>query len=175
MPLYFAYGSNMDRAAMRARCPGSRPLGPARLPRHRLAVMPAGYLSIVRDPRRTVWGLLWDLALADVPALDRYEGIAEGLYRKAQQPVLTDAGPRRALVYLGRGEGGVPRPGYLEDVIAAARAVLSPGAVGEIEALLPARAGPRLGGAEAGLPRVRPTRSSPLDPPLAAGVRRLRS
>ena len=175
MPLYFAYGSNMDRAAMRALCPGSRPLGPARLPRHRLAIMPAGYLSIVRDPRRTVWGLLWDLALADVPALDRYEGMAEGLYRKALHPVLTDAGARRALIYIGRGEGGVPRPGYLEDVLAAARAVLSPAAVGEIEALLPARPGERLGAPGAALPRVRPTRSSPLDPPSLGGVPRLRS
>ena len=37
---------------------------------------------MVRDPRRTIWGLLWDLALSDVPALDRYEGVAGGLYVK---------------------------------------------------------------------------------------------
>ncbi|RYE82539.1 MAG: gamma-glutamylcyclotransferase, partial [Hyphomicrobiales bacterium] len=35
MPLYFAYGANMDIAAMRERCPRSTPLGLARLPRHR--------------------------------------------------------------------------------------------------------------------------------------------
>ena len=123
MPLSFAYGSNMDVAAMRARCPGSRPLGVARLPRHRFVIMREGYASVVRDPRGTVWGLLWDLALADVPALDRYEGVASGLYVKAQQPVLTGAGAKRALVYLGRGGlGGTPRPGYLEGVVAAARA-----------------------------------------------------
>ena len=27
MPLYFAYGANMDRAAMAERCPRSTPLG----------------------------------------------------------------------------------------------------------------------------------------------------
>lgn len=123
MPLCFAYGSNMDLAAMRVRCPGSRPLGVARLARHRFVILRSGYASVARDPRGTVWGLLWDLALADVPALDRYEGVASGLYVKAQQPVLTGAGPKRALVYLGRGAaGGTPRPGYLEGVVAAARA-----------------------------------------------------
>ena len=66
MPLYFAYGSNMERAAMQKRCPHSRPLGPARLVRHRFFVCADGYASVARDPRRVVWGLLWDLALADV-------------------------------------------------------------------------------------------------------------
>ncbi|ACL56869.1 gamma-glutamylcyclotransferase family protein [Methylobacterium nodulans] len=121
MPLYFAYGSNMDRAAMARRCPASTVRGIARLHRHRFVIMREGYASVVRDPGATVWGLVWDLALADVPSLDRYEGVASGLYLKAQQPVVTDGGVRRALVYLGRSQGGVPRPGYLQGVIAAAR------------------------------------------------------
>ena len=83
--------------------------------------MREGYASVERWPSGTVWGVLWDLALSDVPALDRYEGVASGLYVKAQQPVSTEGGVRRALVYLGRGNGGVPRPGYLEGVIAAGR------------------------------------------------------
>ena len=64
MPLYFAYGSNMDRAAMAARCPASKALGSARLARHRFIVTSDSYASVVRDPRRTVWGLLWDIAFA---------------------------------------------------------------------------------------------------------------
>lgn len=137
MPLHFAYGSNMDRTAMAARCPGARAIGPARLPRHRPVIMPEGYASVARDPRGTVWGLLWSLALADVSALDRYEEVGRGLYRKAVLPVLTEAGPRRALVYLGRGEGGTPLPGALEDVLAAARAAGLP------EGYLPVLAGLR--------------------------------
>jgi hypothetical protein len=121
MPLYFAYGSNMERAPMAARCPRSRPLGIARLMRHRFIVSADGYASVVRDPRGVVWGLLWDLALSDVPALDRYESLATGLYTKAVQPVLTASGPRRAMVYIGRSaERGEPRPGYLEAVVEAA-------------------------------------------------------
>ena len=123
MPLCFAYGSNMDFGQMAARCPASRPLGPARLARHRPAIMREGYLTVIRDSRRDVHGLVWDVSLADMAALDRYEGVSGGLYAKAQLTVLTAAGARRALVYLGANAGpGRPRPGYLEAVLAAAAA-----------------------------------------------------
>jgi gamma-glutamylcyclotransferase (GGCT)/AIG2-like uncharacterized protein YtfP len=137
MPLYFAYGSNMDRAAMAARCPASRPIGPGRLARHRLMITREGYASVVRDPRRTVWGLVWEIAFADMPALDRYESVAGGLYVKLLQPVLTETGARRALVYVARtGASGQPRPGYIEAVAAAAReAGLPADYIREIEAL----------------------------------------
>jgi gamma-glutamylcyclotransferase (GGCT)/AIG2-like uncharacterized protein YtfP len=127
MPLYFAYGANMDRAQMAARCPRSNPLGLARLMRHRLAVMREGWLTVVRDPRAAVHGVLWDLALADVPALDRFEGVGERLYVKAVQPVVTDAGPKRALIYLGTNAGpGKARADYLSEILAAARASALP-------------------------------------------------
>jgi gamma-glutamylcyclotransferase (GGCT)/AIG2-like uncharacterized protein YtfP len=121
MPLYFAYGSNMDVAAMAKRCPRARPIAPARLIRHRLAVMREGWLTAVRDPRAVVHGVLWELTLADMPALDRYEGVAQGLYRKAIQSVATGAGPKSALVYFGANAGpGTPPQGYIEAVLAAA-------------------------------------------------------
>lgn len=121
MPLYFAYGANMDIAAMATRCPGSRPLGPARLPRHRFIITRDGYASVVRDPRREVRGLLWDLALSDVRILDKFEEVDRGLYTKINQPVITPTGPKRALIYIARtAEVGVPRPGYLESVMLSA-------------------------------------------------------
>jgi hypothetical protein len=66
--------------------------------------------------------------------------VATGLYGKLVQPVLTDVGPRRALVYVGRSaEPGLPRPGTLEPVIAAARAIGAPDPyLRELEAWLPA-------------------------------------
>ena len=173
MPLYFAYGSNMDRGAMAARCPGSRPLGRARLPRHRLVIMQEGYASVVQDPRREVWGIVWDVPFADIPALDRYEEVASGLYRKAQQSVLTAAGPRRALVYLGRNGGpGRPRPDYMENVVAAAREAGLPDTyLRELMGWLPAGPGRQMGGTPPApeprlRPAVRPTRASPRDPPV---------
>lgn len=130
MPLYFAYGSNMDGAAMARRCPASRPLGVARLARHRFAILQTGYATVERDPRATVHGVLYELALADVAALDRYEDIARGLYRKVTQAVLRKGGsPVQALVYVGAGAGGgQPRPGYMEGVIAAAEGAGLPAA-----------------------------------------------
>lgn len=127
MPLYFAYGANMDAAAMALRCPVSRLIGRGRLAGHRFIVMREGYASVVRDPARIVHGVLWELALDDIPALDRYEGVASGLYAKANLPVRTHTGVRRALIYLGRSTApGRPRPGYLEAVLAAASAAQLP-------------------------------------------------
>lgn len=121
MPLYFAYGSNMDRAAMLQRCPASKPVGHGRLMRHRFIIFEEGYASVVRDPQRAVWGMVWDLALSDVPALDRYESLHTGLYTKVLQPIVTEQGPRRAMVYIGRSaKPGAPLPGYMEAVVEAA-------------------------------------------------------
>jgi gamma-glutamylcyclotransferase (GGCT)/AIG2-like uncharacterized protein YtfP len=144
MPLYFAYGANMDTSAMAERCPRSRPLGRARLARHRFIVMETGFASVARDNRAHVHGLLWDLALADAPALDRYEDVARGLYRKLVLPVLRDgtAGAAHALVYVGCAEReGAPAAGYMESVTAAARALaLPPPYVAFLESLAPSRA-----------------------------------
>jgi hypothetical protein len=121
-PLYFAYGSNMDAGAMARRCPGSKALGLARLERHRLAVMREGWLTAVRSPSSAVHGVLWDLALSDIPALDRHESLSQGLYTKEMQPVIAERGAKRAIVYFGANAGpGVLRPAYIAEVLAAAR------------------------------------------------------
>jgi len=123
VPLYFAYGANMNVKAMAGRCPGSHPLGRARLARHRFFIMTEGFASVTPDSRASVHGVLWDLALRDVRVLDRFEDVARGLYRKIHLPVLREpAGSARALVYIGNSaEQGPPAPDYLPEVIQAAR------------------------------------------------------
>src|SRR5271166_3505920 len=122
MPLYFGYGANMRVGAMARRCPRSKALGPARLERHRLQVMREGWLTAAPDPRSAVHGVLWDLALSDVAALDRYEGLPQGLYGKAAQSVITPRGPRQAMVYFGANSGpGIARPDYIAEVLEVAR------------------------------------------------------
>jgi hypothetical protein len=122
LPLYFAYGANMSVNAMGRRCPRSRALGPARLERHRLQVMREGWLTAVRDARSAVHGVLWDLALSDVAALDRYEGLPQGLYAKLTQPIIAERGSRQAIVYFGLNSGpGTARPAYIAEVLEAAR------------------------------------------------------
>jgi Gamma-glutamyl cyclotransferase, AIG2-like len=81
----------MDVAAMARRCPRSKALGLARLERHRVAVMREGWLTAIRNPSSAVHGVLWDLALSDIPALDRHESLSQGLYVKLTQAVIADA------------------------------------------------------------------------------------
>ena len=46
MKLYFAYGSNMNRAAMTRRCPNARAIGPAMLEGYRFFVGLEGWGSV---------------------------------------------------------------------------------------------------------------------------------
>jgi hypothetical protein len=137
VPLYFAYGSNMNVDAMARRCPRSKALGLARLERHRLAVMREGWLTAVRNPSSAVHGVMWDLALSDIPALDRHESLSQGLYVKLTQAVIAERGPKRAIVYFGANAGpGVLRPAYIAEVLVAARSWPLPAeGVGALERL----------------------------------------
>lgn len=122
MPLYFAYGANMDRAAMAVRCPASRALGVATLPGWRLAVMREGWLTVAPAPDARTQGVLWNLAEADLPALDDFEDVGAGLYLKRTLAVIAER-EASALVYIGANAGpGVARGEYLAAVRAAARA-----------------------------------------------------
>jgi gamma-glutamylcyclotransferase (GGCT)/AIG2-like uncharacterized protein YtfP len=122
MTLYFAYGSNMCRAPMRARCPSAREVGTATLAGHRLIITLDGYASVVPEPGGIVHGLLWRLAPHDLAALNAYESLDTGLYRVATLPVRLAAQQVSAMVYIARSRTpGLPRPGYLEAVLAAAR------------------------------------------------------
>ena len=163
MPLYFAYGANMDVEDMARRCPRSRPLGGACLMRHRLAIMREGWLTATRDPRGRVHGVLWDLALADVSALDRFEGVGEGLYKKTMQPVVAAGGPKRALAYFGANAGpGRADAAYIRAVIAAARSWRLPqDALAALEGF--AREAGAGTGADIAAPRVRPRFATPFD------------
>jgi hypothetical protein len=112
----------MDVSAMARRCPRSKALGLARLERHRLAVMREGWLTAIRNPSSAVHGVLWDLALSDIPALDRHESLSQGLYVKLTQAVIAERGAKRAIVYFGaNSRPGVLRSAYIAEVLAAAR------------------------------------------------------
>lgn len=114
-------------------------------------------------------GVIWDLALADVPRLDRFEDVAGGLYGKRILPVIRPSGSLHALVYVGRDtEPGSPQAGYLDIVIAAALAAPCPAAyVKSLAAMAgPARRGPVFtndDGEEASPGGVRPRFATPYD------------
>lgn len=108
----------MDADAMAGRCPGATLLGVARLAGYRFVIARSGFAGLDPDPASDVHGVLWRLTAADVAALDEFEGVAEGLYRKAVFSI--DGGP--ALVYVPADRArGRPAPDYLAAVVAAAR------------------------------------------------------
>src|SRR5215216_4946156 len=128
--LHFAYGSNMDRALMLRRCPTAEAIGPARLDHWRFIVTRDGYASIIPASREVVHGVLWRLGPRDLAAVNAYESIDSGLYRRRMLPVRRD---------------GCPRPGYQDLVVAAARAWNLPeDYIGRLERWVPVRlASPR--------------------------------
>ena len=120
--LYFAYGSNMHRAAMMARCPGARAIGPARLDGHAFFIGVEGWGSVRRAPGAVVHGVLWRLTLRDLAALHAYELLHKKIYLVRYLPVRVGARTALAMVYLlRRAVTGRPRPGYAEMCAAAAR------------------------------------------------------
>ena len=120
--LHFAYGSNMHRAVMRKHAPEAVPVGVACLRDYRFIITKDGHASVAPQPRGCVHGILWRLSPRDRITLDRWENIAAGLYRSEMLPVFAAGKRRRALVYVARARPrGVPRSGYMEIVMAAAR------------------------------------------------------
>ncbi len=122
MTLHFAYGSNMSRALMGARCPGAVALGVATLAGWRFVINPDGVGSIAPRPGALLRGVLWRLTLRDLVALNAYESVDTELYLRRMLPVRLGARRVAALVYIARRRGeGRPRPGYISMVVEAAR------------------------------------------------------
>jgi gamma-glutamylcyclotransferase (GGCT)/AIG2-like uncharacterized protein YtfP len=113
--LYFAYGSNLNEADMRLRCPDARPDAVARLDGWRLTFH--GVADIEPAPGRTVHGLLWWVGEDDICGLDRYEG-APTLYAQRTLEVETAHGRRWAMAYVMVRPTylGLPSPWYLERI-----------------------------------------------------------
>jgi hypothetical protein len=123
MTLYFAYGSNMSRPAMKRRCPGAKAIGPAVLDDHRFFVGIDGWGSVAPSKGHAVHGVLWRLTPRDIAALHAYELLHQGLYDVKHLPVRRDGRRLRAMIYLLRRRApGKPKPGYVEMIGAAARA-----------------------------------------------------
>jgi len=122
MTLHFAYGSNMSRALMGARCRGAEAIGTATLSGWRFVINPEGFGSIAPRPGGRVHGVLWRLSARDLAAINAYESVDSGLYVRRRLPVRCGGVQAMALVYIARRQGeGTPRPGYISLVVEAAR------------------------------------------------------
>src|SRR5260221_12251902 len=122
MTLHFAYGSNMSRALMGARCRGAEAVGIAVLSGWRFVINPEGFGSIAPRPGGRVHGVLWRLSARDLAAVNAYENIDSGLYLPRRLAVRGGEKQALALVHIARRQGeGVPRPGHIPPVVEAAR------------------------------------------------------
>jgi len=122
MARYFAYGANMSRTGMNARCPRARALGSAKLEGYRFFVGLEGWGSVAPSAGGNVYGVLWALTPRCVAALHAFEWLHQGLYRVRLLPVRQGARLVPAMVYLLRNRrAGQPKPGYVEMIAAAAR------------------------------------------------------
>ena len=120
--LYFAYGSNMNRAAMRRRCPGARAVGSAVLEGYRFYIGVEGWGSVRPAPGARVHGVLWRLTPRDIAALHTYELLHAGVYDVRWLPVRHGSRRVAAMIYrLRRRVPGRPKPGYIAACAAAAR------------------------------------------------------
>lgn len=78
--LYFAYGSNLEWAQMKKRCPSARFVSLAKLPDHRLAFTRkskdrgCGVADAIPAKGHDMWGVVYEINERDIGQLDKSEG-----------------------------------------------------------------------------------------------------
>lgn len=106
MPVYAAYGSNMDPKQMAQRAPHSPMRGTGWLQGWRLTFggedvgWEGALATIAESPAEHVFVVLYDVPDWDEPSLDQWEGAALGLYHKVKLRVATLDGEIVAWFYV---------------------------------------------------------------------------
>lgn len=116
MTLMFAYGSNLNLSQMAKRCPAAVPIGRLKLNGWKLVFR--GVADVIREDGATCWGGVWRITPRCEQALDVYEGVRSGMYRREWIPVKkTPQGETEMLVYVMNSTGIMPPSQYYLDVI----------------------------------------------------------
>jgi gamma-glutamylcyclotransferase (GGCT)/AIG2-like uncharacterized protein YtfP len=113
--LYFAYGSNLNRDSMALRCPDAKPIGPLKLTDARLVFR--GVADCIYEEGVECPGAVWKLTPECERALDRYEGVSGGFYRKEYVTVTGIDGEDRMLLYVMNSTGIFPPSQHYYNVI----------------------------------------------------------
>jgi gamma-glutamylcyclotransferase len=121
--LYFAYGSNLDWAQMRQRCPSARFVCVAKLPGHRLAFTRkskgrgCGVADVVPEANADVWGAVFEIDDRDIGSLDATEGFSPGRtqnsYTREERHVFNEGNAEKPLtvsVYIALKQSHPPLP-----------------------------------------------------------------
>jgi len=127
----FAYGSNMSLARLRARVPSARFVAVAELEAHRLLFHKVSLrdrsakcdAAFTGDPEDRVLGMVFSVAEAEKPTLDRAEGLGSGYEEKVVEVVTTDGKPLSVRLYYATHTDPALRPyrWYREHVLIGAR------------------------------------------------------
>jgi hypothetical protein len=133
VPLYAAYGSNMDPRRMLERCPHSPLRSTGWLIGWRLTFggeehgWDGALATVVEDPLEQVFVALYDVTDEDEAGLDALEQADTGLYHKTRIRVSTLLGEQLAWTYvLDAYEGGLPSAGTVGILADAAEAAGAP-------------------------------------------------
>lgn len=133
VPLYAAYGSNMDPAQMMDRAPHSPVAGTGWLLDWRLTFggedvgWEGALATIVEEPGSQVFTVLYDVSPEDERNLDLWEGSELGMHKKLRLRVQSLDGPVLSWLYvLDAYEGGLPSARYLGVIADAAEAAGAP-------------------------------------------------
>lgn len=147
--LHFAYGANMNPAQMGERCSRAKVVAVAGLTGYslgffdRTGIWDGGMEAAVSDPGHVLWGVLYELSVADAESLDSWQDVRlDGAGPYFHYPVtVTDTEGRewKAAIYKKDGPGQ-PRPPSrecLEFIIEGAKANGLPGEyIEELQAIL---------------------------------------
>jgi gamma-glutamylcyclotransferase (GGCT)/AIG2-like uncharacterized protein YtfP len=131
--LYAAYGSNLDPRLMAERAPASPVFATGWLRGWRLTFAGAdlgwdgSMCTVVEDERESVFVMLYDVPPVDEQALDMWEDIDLGMWRKLRVRVYTQGGESLAWIYvLDAYEGGLPTAAHVQMIAAAAEQAGAP-------------------------------------------------
>lgn len=147
--IYFGYGSNMLTERLVDRCKSAKPIGIATAPGYSLSffkrsIDKSGKATLAAAEDKTVYGVMFEIARAELPALDQAEGLGPKSYARddrfcvcradtgaevmstayvataaAIDPSLTPYDWYRALVLAGAMQHGLPE-GYIDSLRGAA-------------------------------------------------------
>jgi len=128
--LYFSYGSNMSSRRLAERVPSARFITVGRLFGHELRFHKIGKdgsgkcdAAVVNNGSAVIIGVVFDLAEAEKPILDRYEGLGAGYEEKSVIVISDKAKSLAAVTYYATHIAASIRPflWYKEHVITGAR------------------------------------------------------
>ncbi len=116
MKRYFAYGSNIDAAQMKNRCPQSEKLEKAKLSGYEFFINKRGYANVRQNKDKVVYGIIYEITEDDENKLDHCEGVQYGTNIKPTSAELN------AYYYLAKETNeGQPKEDYLKKIIRAAK------------------------------------------------------